>query len=113
MSDKFRTVIDFRRRKFVQVTRDIIDKDTKLTKPVDIAVYTVLCMYADNETKEARPSVATIAEKARTSERTVRRSLQALKDAGYIDIRNRYDARGFQAANQYVLLDVDLSSGVV
>ena len=104
-----RTVIDWRERKFFRMTRDIIDKDIALEKPVDIAVYAVLCMYADNETKDAYPSVETIAEKSRCSERTARRSLQALKDAGYIDIRERRDARGFQTSNQYILLDVDLS----
>jgi len=104
-----RTVIDWRERKFFRMTRDIVDKDTQLTKPVDIAIYAVLCMYADNETKDSHPSVATIAEKARCSERVARRSLQTLKDVGYIDIRERRDARGFQTSNQYVLLDVALS----
>lgn len=103
-----RPVIDWRERKFFRMTRDIVDKDKKLSRSVDIAVYAVLCMYADNETKDAYPSVSTIAEKARCSERVARRSLQALKDAGYIDIRNRSDYRGFQTSNQYVLLDVDI-----
>lgn len=103
-----RTVIDWRKRKFFMMTKDIVDKDTTLTKPVDIAVYAVLCMYADNSTKESYPSVITIAEKARCSERTARRSLTNLKESGYIEIRERRDARGFQTSNQYVLLDVNL-----
>ncbi|MGN7387784.1 helix-turn-helix domain-containing protein [Sporosarcina sp. SAFN-015] len=106
---KDKVVIDFRERPFFLMTRDVVDKDTKLEKPVDIAVYAVLCMYADNNDKTSYPSVETIAKKARCSERVARRSLQNLKDAGYIDIRKRADARGFQASNQYVLLDVALS----
>jgi predicted transcriptional regulator len=100
-------VIDFRKRKFIQVTRDVVANDTKLKKASDISVYTVLCMYADNTSKLSWPSVETIAEKSRCSESGVRRSLANLKDAGYIDIRKRYDARGFQTSNQYVLLDVE------
>lgn len=103
-----RTVIDFRKRNFFMVTRDVVDRDIKLTKPVDIAVYCVLCMYADNETKDAFPSVSKIAQKARCSERVARRSLQVLKEAGYIDIRERRDARGYQTSNQYILLDVNI-----
>lgn len=104
-----RTVIDWRERKFFRMTRDIVDKDTQLTKPVDIAVYAVLCMYADNDSKDSYPSVATIAEKSRCSERVARRSLQTLKESGYIDIKERRDKRGYQTSNQYFLLDVAIS----
>lgn len=105
-----RTVIDFRKKRFVRVTREVIHNDTKLTKPVEIAVYAVLCMYADNSTMETHPSVATIAKKARSSERVVHRSLLALKEAGYIDIVNRVDKNGFKTSNQYALLDVEDSA---
>lgn len=101
-----RTVIDFRKRRFVQVTREVIHNEALLTKPVEIAVYAVLCMYADNVTKETHPSVATIARKARCSEKSVHRAIQTLKDAGYIDVINRYDHNGFKTSNQYALLDV-------
>ncbi|MHC8516835.1 helix-turn-helix domain-containing protein [Sporosarcina sp. ITBMC105] len=109
MTQEEKPVIDFRERPFFLMTRDVVDKDTALQKPVDIAVYAVLCMFADNNDKTSYPSVEKIAQKARCSERVARRSLQALKDAGYIDIRKRTDKRGFQASNQYVLLDVALS----
>lgn len=101
-----RTVIDFRKRRFTQVTRKVIEDTSKLTKPVEIAVYTVLCMYADNDTKLSYPSVETIAKKARCSVRVAHRSLAALKDAGYIDVINRTDNNGFKTSNQYALLDV-------
>lgn len=106
MTQDKRTVIDFRKRRFVQVTREVVHNTDKLTKPVEIAVYAVLCMYADNDDKTSHPSVATIAEKSRSSERVVHRALSVLKDAGYIDIVNRTDWKGFKTSNQYVLLDV-------
>ncbi|MEK3887321.1 helix-turn-helix domain-containing protein [Bacillus sp. FSL K6-3431] len=92
------------------MTRDIVDNDTLLTKPVDIAVYAVLCMYADNNSKDSYPNVETIAKKSRCSERVARRSLLTLKEAGYIDIEERRDKRGYQTSNQYFLLDVDNES---
>ena len=64
-------------------------------------------MYADNETKDARPSVRTIAEKARCSERVARRSLANLANAGYIEIVQNFSERGYQTSNQYYLLDVE------
>lgn len=92
------------------MTREVIHNEALLTKPVEIAVYAVLCMYADNVTKETHPSVATIAKKARSSERVVHRSLKALEAAGYIEIVNRVDKNGFKTSNQYVLLDVEDSA---
>ena len=104
MGDK--PILDFRRRKFFRMTRAVIDDESIDLKPVDIAVYSVLCMYADNNDKSSYPSVETIANKARCSMRTVHRSLDTLKDVGYIDIINRQDSRGFKTSNQYALLDV-------
>lgn len=101
-----RTVIDFRKRRFTQVTRRVLDDTSKLTKPVELAVYAILCMYADNDTKLSYPSVETIAKKARCSTRVAHRSLLALRDAGYIEIINRTDRNGFKTSNQYALLDV-------
>lgn len=110
MNEDKRTVIDFRKRRFTQVTRKVIDDTSKLTKPVEIAVYTVLCMYADNDTKLSYPSVETIAKKSRCSTRVAHRSLIALRDAGYIEIINRADHNGFKTSNQYALLDVEEKS---
>lgn len=92
------------------MTREVIHNEAILTKPVELAVYAVLCMYADNVTKETHPSVATIAKKARSSERVVHRSLKTLEAAGYIEIVNRVDRNGFKTSNQYVLLDVEDSA---
>lgn len=99
-------ILDFRKRKFFRMTRAVIDDESVELKPVDIAVYAVLCMYADNDDMSSYPSIETLARKSRCSERTVYRSLDTLKDAGYIDIINRFDKRGFKTSNQYILLDV-------
>lgn len=100
------SILDFRKRKFFRMTRSIVDNTENELKPVDIAVYAVLCMYADNSDTSSYASVDTIAGKSRCSKRTAHRSLATLKEAGYIDIINRMDKRGFKTSNQYVLLDV-------
>lgn len=99
-------ILDFRKRRFFRMTRSVVDNESVNLKPVDITVYAVLCMYADNNDLTAYPSVDTIAKKARCSVRTVHRSLDTLKEVGYIDIINRKDKRGFKTSNQYILLDV-------
>lgn len=98
-------ILDYRKRKFFRMTRHIIDADNGL-KPADIVIYAVLCMYADNNDMSSYPSISTISDKARCSERSVYRSLDALKDAGYIEVISRYDKRGYRKSNQYILLDV-------
>lgn len=100
-----RTVVDFRSSKFVRVTREVIENSSQLKHASDIAVYTVLCYYADNTTKELHPKIKTIAEKARCSESTVKRALRNLEEAGYIEISHRYNTFGHRASNQYRLLD--------
>lgn len=99
-------ILDFRKRKFFRMTRAVIDDESIELKPVDITVYAVLCRYADNDDMSSYPSIETLARKSRCSERTVYRSIDTLKDAGYIDIINRFDKRGFKTSNQYILLDV-------
>ncbi len=106
MENERKPVLDFRKRKFFRTTRKVFDDESKLTRPVELAVYAVLCMHADNIDTTSHPSIETIAKKSRSSERVVHRCLKVLKDAGYIDVINRTDRRGFKTSNQYVLLDV-------
>lgn len=105
-SDSNKPILDFRKRKFFRMTKAIMHDDVNELKPVDIVVYSVLCMYADNDDTSSYPSVETISEKARCSKRTTHRAINTLKKAGYIDVRNRKDSRGFKTSNQYILLDV-------
>lgn len=103
MSD--RIVVDFRTRKFAQVTKAVLDDETVLDKPIQKLVYTMLCMYADNTKKDSHPSIKTIADKCYCSENTVRAALKKLNEVGLIEIKERRREDGSQTSNQYVLLD--------
>lgn len=99
------TVVDFRISKFIRVTKEVVEDTSKLSHASDIAVYTALCFYANNDTKELNPKIKTVAEKARCSESTVKRALRNLEDAGYIEVKKRYNSYGHRASNQYRLID--------
>ncbi|PFS24327.1 helix-turn-helix domain-containing protein [Bacillus thuringiensis] len=100
-----RGVLDLRQNKFVMVTKAVIDDTRFITKPVDKLIYAVLCSYANNDTRESYPSVSAISQRARCSERTVRRSLRTLKELGLIDVKARFDDYG-QSTNLYILLEL-------
>lgn len=87
------------------VTKSVIADETHFTKPVDKLVYAVLCYFADNRTRDAYPSISTIAKKACCSENTVRASLKTLKELGLIDVKERADSNGKQMSNVYILLN--------
>lgn len=100
-----RLVVDFRERKFAQVTKSVLYDETELDKPIQKLVYTMLCMYADNVTKDSYPSIKTLANKCICSENTVRSALKKLQEVGLIDSRVRRWPNGSQTSNQYILLD--------
>jgi len=89
---------------FVIVSKSIYEDDR--LKAADKSVYSVLCMYADNDTFECYPSRETILKKAGISDHTLRKSLQKLRDLGYIDIKKRYAENGRQCSNKYVIREV-------
>lgn len=97
-------VLDRRNVPFVMVTKKVI-KDRTL-KASDKSVYAVLCMYADNRTSECHPSRVTIMKDAGISDKTLRKSIDKLKERGYIDVKRRNNARG-RTSDLYTLLDVD------
>jgi hypothetical protein len=100
-----RTVVDFRKEKYARVTKTVITNTEQLEKPADIAVYTVLCMYADNDGADCNPKIETIATMSRCSVRTVKRSLERLKAAEYLDIEHRFNKYGHRASSRYYLLE--------
>lgn len=100
-----RMVVDFRTRKFAQVTKSVLEDETQLDKPIQKLVYTMLCMYADNNTKGSYPSVSRLAKKCYCSENTVRAAIKKLTEVGLIEVRERRRSDGSQASNQYVLID--------
>ena len=99
-----RAVLDRRNVPFVMVSRAVIEDET--IKASDKSVYSVLCMYADNNTADCWPSRDTLLKKAGISDRTLRNSLKTLEERGYIEVIKRYADNGRQLSNLYVLLDV-------
>src|SRR5699024_11510940 len=99
-----RIVLDRRSVEFVMGTRKVIE-DRSL-KASDKSLYMALCFYADNKTSECFPSRKTLWETAGISDKTFRKSLDTLKDKGYIDVVNRYRKDGGRMSNTYILLDV-------
>lgn len=104
MTENNRSVLDRRNAPFVMVTRAVLEDET--LKAADKSVYATLCMYADNRTADCWPSRETLLKKAGVSDRTLRNSLQALRDRGYIEVIERFAENGRQLSNLYVLLDV-------
>lgn len=97
--------IDFNTNGFFRMSSNIIDTDEEI-RTVDIAVYGVLSKFAGNESKEAYPRLTTIAEMARCSESTARRSISNLRKLGFVSVERRKDDRGYQTSNKYVILNV-------
>ncbi|MCC2383482.1 MULTISPECIES: helix-turn-helix domain-containing protein [Bacillus cereus group] len=83
----------------------VIDDVNHITKPIDKLIYTILYAGTTNEKNSLNPSVSEIAEKARCSERTVRRSLRTLQSLNLVDIKPCFDEYG-QSTNLYTLLSI-------
>ncbi|MFD2704710.1 helix-turn-helix domain-containing protein [Salibacterium lacus] len=98
-------VRDVRTNPFAMVTKCVIDDETFIKRGSDKLVYTVICSFADNESKDAFPSVKTIAKRACCSEHTVRRSVKRLQELELIRVETRYSDVGRQTSNKYVLVD--------
>lgn len=75
-------------------------------KAKDIGVYTILSMFANNDTGECYPSLKTLSEYAEMTEKTVLASLKTLKEVGAIDIVARQNADGGKTSNMYILKQV-------
>lgn len=81
----------------VRMHRSVL-RDERLTG-IDVMVYLAIVDHANTETGVAWPRVSTIAEMARTSERSARRSIQRLEDCRYL-----YANRRPGTSTEYVLL---------
>lgn len=99
-------VIDKRHKPFTMIGNDIIDSD-KITKPIELVVYIVLCRMANNDNRKTFMNVATIAEKARSSDRVVRKAIKTLEDAGFIGVVKNYRPDGGRKHNTYEILDAN------
>lgn len=79
-----------------------IREDNRLTG-IDLAIYYTLATFAD-ENRQCFPSVQTIADMAKFSKSSVKRSLKNLEASGWITIQPRRKNNG-QTSNLYTLLD--------
>jgi predicted transcriptional regulator len=98
-------VLDLRDKKFTQVTNVVLKDNVFLNKTADKLVYVMLCMHANNTTKQSYPSVKTLAKECCCSENTVRNALKKLKELRLIDVRERKSPESGQLSNLYVLLN--------
>jgi hypothetical protein len=98
--------LDMSGRLKVQVDYYVISDTENFTNAYEKLVYVILCKYANWSTKEAFPSVGTIAKEAFCSENTVRKALRSLRDIGLIAIEPQNKSSGGQTSNLYVLLDI-------
>ena len=88
--------------KFTMLPLEMLE-DSRL-RPLDIVVYAALDSFADSA-GEAWPSLRAIAERARVSSATVKRSLSRLENAGYIVRQRRYKPESKEFDNTlYTLL---------
>ena len=91
-------------RPFTIIYNDILD-DENLSLH-EVAVYIALKRFADNKTKVAFPSLATISKKARICKSSVQKAIAGLIDKGYIEKKARYDKEKKEySSNIYVLMD--------
>lgn len=104
MSEEY-GVLDLRENKFTQVTNVVLQDSVHIDKTAHKLVYVMLCMHADNKTKQSYPSVKTLAKECCCSENTVRAALKRLKELRLIDIRERKNSESGQLSNLYVLLN--------
>lgn len=98
-------ILDFRKTKFIMLPKSLV-RDSRITHREKIS-YMTLCLFANNDSKQAFPSINTIADTAGYSRSSMIRALNTLEGYGYIRKENRFFGEQKQTSNVYVLLDVD------
>lgn len=88
---------------FTQIYNSFLDSDllTQYEKLVFIAIKS----FADNKTKQAFPSLATISRITGTSVSQVRRSIARMKDLGILDVEHRRSEKWGNIQNLYTIHD--------
>jgi len=66
----------------------------------------MLCMHADNTSKDSWPSVKRLAKECMISQNTVRSALKKLKQVGLIEIEERKVEGVGHISNRYILLPI-------
>ena len=100
--------------KFAKVNASIVrnsEDGNGITKPSEIAVFCAIVSFADNESREAFPSVKAIAERARVGIRTARSAIAVLESAGYIEVEPHFvpykceEGKMRQTSNKYLITE--------
>jgi hypothetical protein len=99
-------VRDLRGGGWFRVDNTVIDKYGAALGAYGIAVYAVLCRFANNDTQETYPSLATIGKRIGCARSTVQKSIKALEVEGLICKEQVRSDRGDWDHNRYWLLDV-------
>ena len=83
----------------------VIDDYAAEMGAMGVALYAVLQRYADRETGQCWPSVATMAATLHLSQTAVKKYLRHLAQLGLISIASRYTAAGDHSSNLYTVHD--------
>lgn len=83
----------------------VIDDYAAEMGAMGVALYAVLQRYADRETGQCWPSVATMAATLRLGQTAVKKYLRHLAQLGLISIASRYTAAGDHSSNLYTVHD--------
>jgi len=100
------TITDERRPSWCWIDNNVIDVFGPVVGPNAIAVYLVLARHANNDTRKAWPSFATIAKMAGMSRPTAIKAVGRLVEVGLIAVEKRSSGYGDWDSNAYVLLSV-------
>lgn len=88
---------------FTQIYNSFLDSD--LLNQYEKLVFIAIKSYADNKTKQAYPSLATISRLTGTSISQVRRSIKHMEELGVLDIQHRRSERFGNVQNLYTIHD--------
>jgi predicted transcriptional regulator len=94
------------KRNFFMVDNGVFDERLNL-EPLDKLVYICLLRYADNNSREAYPGQSRIAKDIGITRQRVNIAINTLTEKGLIEKRARFDKRGSQTSNQYIVYDAN------
>jgi predicted transcriptional regulator len=94
------------RRNFFIVDNGIFDERLNLD-PLDKLVYICLLRYANNSSREAYPGQETIAKNVGISRKRVNIAVKVLEEKGLIKKEQRFDKKGGQKSNNYIVYDAN------
>ncbi len=94
------------KRNFFMVDNAIFDEGLQI-EALDKLVYICLLRYADNSSKECFPGQQRIADDIGISKRRVTTAIERLLQIGLIHKTERYDNKGSQKSNLYIVFDAN------